>query len=86
MQPADDEQDAAGSVLLLGADHADAGAIAERRIGASACALSVGGPAAVERKRGADVPNEDALFAGDDGTRALHVVADGHWGHAASHE
>lgn len=53
---------------------------------ATACALSVGGIAALPRKGGTEVPNEDCLYAFDDGRRAVHIVADGHHGHEASHD
>ena len=53
--------------------------------GATACGLSAGGDAMVERKGPSLVINEDCVLALDDGRRAIHAVADGHEGHEASH-
>ena len=52
----------------------------------TSCAISVGGISALSRKGGTSVPNEDCLYAYDDGHRVVHIVADGHHGHEASHE
>ena len=52
----------------------------------TACAISVGNVSALSRKGGTTVPNEDCLYAYDDGRRVIHVVADGHHGHEASHD
>jgi len=47
------------------------------------CTWCTGSP--VLRKTGEPVPNEDALVIAEDGARALLAIADGHFGHAASH-
>ncbi len=76
-------------VTLLGQDHSSVGRYTMRSVGderRTVCSISVGGPRALARKAGAPVPNEDGLFAADFGTSALHVIADGHRGHFASHE
>ncbi len=52
----------------------------------TACAISVGGVSALSRKGGTPVPNEDCLYAFDNGRHVVHVVADGHHGHEASHD
>jgi hypothetical protein len=49
------------------------------------CAMSLGGRAVSARKAGEAVPNEDALCVAEHGAGALLAVADGHFGHAASH-
>lgn len=73
-------------VVLLGREQLVPEAVAERSAGPrSAAALSVGSHVAVARKRGAPVANEDALLVADHGDVVLHAVADGHWGHGASH-
>jgi serine/threonine protein phosphatase PrpC len=50
------------------------------------CSLSVGGLEVLKRKGGATVPNEDALCVIESGDRVLLAVADGHFGHDASHD
>lgn len=50
------------------------------------CALSLGGRAVLARKAGEPVPNEDALCIAEAGSRLLLAVADGHFGHGASHD
>lgn len=49
-------------------------------------ALSVGGPAVLMRKADIPTPNEDALAFAEEGQRVLMAVADGHYGHHASHD
>lgn len=76
--------------VLLGIDHATYGeySISSQHDGRTACALSVGSSAmtpAHAYKGDVAVPNEDAVLAADQGERSLLAVADGHYGHRASH-
>ena len=78
------------SVLLLGRDETRLGAWRQVELadGATAAALSVGGdpnsPARASKGDPAE-PNEDALFALDDGRFCLFAVADAHHGIESSH-
>lgn len=77
-------------VLLLGADEARYGAFARlpEEPARTHVVLSVGSqPLSASRlaKGRADIPNEDAVLAVDQGTRTLLAVADSHFGHLASH-
>ena len=75
----------ARSITLLGSSFLQPGKIELKSIGeASACAMSVGSEAAIRRKKKGAAPNEDALYLADDGTDAVHLVADGHYGVEAS--
>ncbi|MDA0935454.1 MAG: SpoIIE family protein phosphatase [Planctomycetota bacterium] len=82
--------DQRSTLLLLGTAEARYGAFtavpdAPARTHA---ALSVGSaPLSVSRlaKGRADIPNEDAVLAVDQGVRTLLAVADSHFGHLASH-
>ncbi len=75
----------ARSITLLGSSFLQPGKIELNSIGdASACAISVGSDAAIRRKKKGAAPNEDALYLHDDGTDAVHLVADGHYGVEAS--
>ncbi|MEM8712289.1 MAG: hypothetical protein AAGG01_15165, partial [Planctomycetota bacterium] len=81
------------SLALYGEDHLEPDAYAMSGVGLpssgrplTTCAISVGSVAALSRKGGTEVPNEDCLYALDDGRFIVHVVADGHHGHQASHE
>lgn len=69
------------SVTLLGSSFVEPGKIELRSVGeGSACAISVGSTAAIARKKKEAAPNEDALYLDDDGSYAIHLVADGHYG------
>ena len=73
------------SVTLLGSSFTEPGKIELCAVGeGSACAISVGSTAAIARKKKEAAPNEDALYLDDDGTCAIHLVADGHYGVEAS--
>ncbi|MEZ6016922.1 MAG: PP2C family serine/threonine-protein phosphatase [Planctomycetota bacterium] len=73
---------------LFGEDHADPNQYAMHGLASGHvwCAISLGGPTALRRKGDAAVPNEDALCMAECGDRVLLAVADGHFGHAASHD
>jgi hypothetical protein len=72
---------------LYGEDHVEAHAFAMHGLasGRGWCALSLGGHTVLRRKEGEAVPNEDALCIVEAGERVLLAVADGHFGHNASH-
>ncbi len=73
------------SVTLLGSSFVEPGKIELRSVGeTSACAISVGSVEAIARKKKGAAPNEDALYLDDDGSYAIHLVADGHYGVEAS--
>ncbi len=76
--------------LLLGKDYGRLGELhVEEPFAGVACALSVGAQAstpAARFKGDARFPNEDCLLVGQEGSRLLLAVADGHLGHQVSHE
>ncbi len=77
-------------LLLLGRSHTDYGSFVCRLLndGSTACSLSVGSDPAspsLAAKGDAAQPNEDALFAVDDGTFCLAAVADAHYGDVSGH-
>jgi hypothetical protein len=81
------------SLALFGEDHLEPGAYAMAGVGLpssgrplTSCALSVGSVSALARKGGTEVPNEDCLFALDDGRFIVHIIADGHHGYESSHD
>ncbi|MEM8709699.1 MAG: protein phosphatase 2C domain-containing protein [Planctomycetota bacterium] len=75
------------SITFHGPDFVAPGAVEVQAVGsASAAGFSVGRQAAIDRKTKEAVANEDALFLLDDGERAIHIVADGHYGAEASRE
>lgn len=77
------------TVVMLGRDHMAADRYAMCSVGddgRTVCSLSLGGLAAIPRKGGTQVPNEDCLVAADFGSIAFHAVADGHRGYRASHK
>lgn len=75
----------ARSTTLKGSSFQQPGKIELFSVGdRSACAISVGAQAAIERKKKGAAPNEDALYLADDGTDAVQLVADGHYGVEAS--
>lgn len=81
------------SAALFGEDHDEVAAYAMCSVGVpssgrplTCCAISVGDVAALVRKGGTEVPNEDCLYAYDDGRYVIHIIADGHHGHEASHD
>ena len=78
------------SVLLLGQRHPEFGTFTAHRAGSrTAVVISAGAGGetpALRAKGDPTIPNEDALLAVDDGERVLLAVADGHWGHEASHD
>lgn len=77
----------APSITFHGPDFVAPGAVEVQTVGElSAAAFSVGRQAAIDRKTKEAVANEDALFLLDDGERAIHIVADGHYGAEASRE
>jgi hypothetical protein len=77
-------------ILLLGAEEARYGefSMLPAEPARTHVALSVGGaPLSASRlaKGRADIPNEDAALALDEGQKTLLAVADSHFGHTASH-
>ncbi len=81
------------SIALFGEDHGVPLEYALATVGGdadvrepTAFAISVGGRAVLVKKAEQDVPNEDCLYAFDDGRCVVHVVADGHHGHESSHD
>ena len=69
------------AVLLAGREHAEVGAVGERRSHRVAVALSRGG---AEKRYDYTDPNEDVALAAERPHGVLVAVADGHWGHRAA--
>lgn len=81
------------SLALFGEDHSDPSAYAMGAVGLpstgrplTSCSISVGDVSVLSRKGDTTVPNEDCLYAYDDGRYAVHIIADGHHGFEASHD
>lgn len=71
------------TALLLGRDHRELGAVAERADAEIAVALSRGGAA---KPYAHAEPNEDVALAARGERGFLVAVADGHWGHRAAED
>ena len=71
------------TILLLGADHAEPGAVTTRAVtdGRSACAISAGASAGGSKMDA----NEDAVLVVDTGDSCLLAAADAHYGASSSH-
>ncbi len=89
--PSPREEKSREETLLLGIDHCEYGKyqLESQADARTACSISCGSDPESEsrlHKGRADVPNEDALLAIDEGELTLLAVADSHHGHLASHE
>jgi hypothetical protein len=69
------------TVLLVGREHGEIGAVAEQALSRVAVAISRGG---VEKRYDYTDPNEDVALAAEGSRGILVAVADGHWGHRAA--
>ena len=69
------------AVLLVGREHGEIGAVAERSLGRVSVAISRGG---AEKRYEYTDPNEDVALAAEGSRGTLVAVADGHWGHRAA--
>ena len=69
------------AVLLVGREHGEVGAVAERALSRVAVAISRGG---AEKRYEYTDPNEDVALAAEGAHGMLVAVADGHWGHRAA--
>ena len=69
------------SVLLVGREHGEIGAVAEQALSRVAIAISRGG---AEKRYDYTDPNEDVALAAEGSRGMLVAVADGHWGHRAA--